>query len=188
MSDLLAVAVHELQAVERQLSALKARADELRAFIKVGTALAANSGSPPSVMGSAAATAGSASTAAGTVAITGVGGFSAVGQAVATVQEPVKVRAIRGVEIALRNGEPKTARQLVQELAAMGIVIGGQEPASNLSAILSQQREKFRNVRGEGYYLVGSQKTEPADAVTTAGSRWLDPPFAPGKGTATAAD
>jgi hypothetical protein len=61
-------------------------------------------------------------------------------------------------------------------------------PASNLSAILSQQREKFRNVSGEGYFLVGPQKTEPVDAVTSAGSQWPDPLHAPGKGTATAAD
>ena len=188
MADLLVLAVQELQAVEGQLAALKARAEELRAFIKVGTALASNSGPAVTVMGSAAATAGGASTATATATLSGVSAFGAVGQVTVVVSEPIKVRAIRGVEIALRNGQPKTARQLVQELAAMGMVIGGQAPASNLSAILSQQRDKFRNVKGEGYFLVEPQKTEPVDAETSAGSKWLDPSHAPGKGTATAAD
>jgi hypothetical protein len=189
MPDLIAVAVQELQAIEGHLAALKARADELRAFIKVGTALASNSASSGhrdwngNRDGNGSANAELPDNAA--VPITVVG---AVGQVGANVEEPIKVRAIRGVEIALRNGQPKTARQLVQELAAMGMVIGGQEPASNLSAILSQQRAKFRNVKGEGYFLVEPQKTEPVDAETSAGSKWLDPSHAPGKGTATAAD
>jgi hypothetical protein len=173
MADLISVAVQELQAVESQLSVLKARADELRLFIRIGTALGSNS---------------AVGVATGTASVTGASAVATVGNVAVTIDEPIKVRAIRGVERALRNGQPKTARQLVQELAAMGVVIGGQEPSSNLSAILSQQREKFRNERGQGYFLVEPQKTEPADAGTSAGSEWLDPSHAPSTGTATAAD
>lgn len=183
MSDLLAVAAQELQVVEGQLAALKVRAEELRSFIKVGTGLA-----PKSANGSAAAGGGGTATAVGTASLRGVSSLGAVGNISVTATEPIKVRAIRGVLLALRDGQPKTARQLVQELAAMGITIGGQDPASNLSAILSQQRTTFRNSKGEGYVLVEPQKTEPGDAVTSSGSSWFDPSHAPGKGTATAAD
>lgn len=185
MSDLIALAVQQLQAVERELAALKSRADELRAFISTGRQLAQNV-----TNATICATESPDTTAVHgdvTVSLVGLTMRAIAGSVVPAVQESIKTRAIRAAEAALRVSQPQTAPQLLQELYRMGTVIGGKKPAANLAAILSQS-PKFRNERGHGYVLNEPRKTEPVDAETSAGSAWFDPSNAPGKGTATAAD
>ena len=64
------------------------------------------------------------------------------------------------------HGKPRLTGLLLIDLEGMGLVVGGGNPSSNLSAKLSQDRERFKNHgRGMGWGLVeweGSQN-EPGD-------------------------
>jgi hypothetical protein len=156
VDDLIAIARRELALLERQLQRLRTREQELRAFIKVGSELRdAGAVSAPEPVSPLFA-------------------HSDIGiENIADEHMPVRVRAVRGAKIILGRAQPKTARQMIAELAAMGVHIGGQDPPSNLAAILSKT-PGFRNIRGQGYFLVEPEKTEPVGGQTPTGSERLD--------------
>lgn len=170
-TDVLLKAKDELQAIEGQLTALAARRSKLQDFIATYQSL----------MGVSASS----------------GGAERTGQVEGAVSAPesssktAKATILGAVTAILRRGQPKTTKQLVQELEAQGVQIGGADKASNLAAMLSREKQMFHNVRGLGYSLAetGSPKVEAAGAGTPAASGvWLDPSNAPSSGTATAAD
>ena len=74
------------------------------------------------------------------------------------MEEPRTAKSIilEAVTTILRRGQPKTTKQLVQELDALGVQIGGSDKVSNLAAMLSREKHLFHNVRGLGYSLVES--------------------------------
>lgn len=170
-TDVLLKAKDELQAIEGQLTALSARRSKLQDFIATYQSLM---GAP-------------APTGAGERTEPVVGTASAPESSSKTA----KATILGAVTVVLRRGQPKTTKQLVQELEAQGVHIGGADKASNLAAMLSREKHLFHNVRGLGYSLAetGSPKVEAAGAGTPAASGvWLDPSNAPSSGTATAAD
>jgi hypothetical protein len=166
--DLIAVARQQLAAVERDIQDLQARAANLRSFIKTGAELTASimcreSGDGISV----------------TVELPQRPAEPGSLIAMAEALEPIGKRAVRAVKVLLQESQPRTARQLVEALKDQGVTIGGSDPPSNLAAILSQNKNVFRNVRGQGYFLADTQNVEPDDAPTSSGSVWLDPATAP---------
>ena len=173
-TDVLLKAKGELQAIEGQMTALAARRAKLQDFVATFESLLA--ASAPS---------------AGAEGAEGAEGIGAGSPPCESTPKTAKATILGAVAAILRRGQPKTTKQLVQELDAQGVHIGGADKASNLAAMLSREKQMFHNVRGLGYSLVETdpQKVEAAGAGTPAASGvWLDPSNAPSTGTATAAD
>ena len=66
-----------------------------------------------------------------------------------------------GCKDLLKGGDYKKAKQLVKELAELGVHVGGSNPTANLAAILARKKELFCNVAGKGYHLAILEDTPP---------------------------
>ena len=67
------------------------------------------------------------------------------------------------IRILEEAGVPLTIHDILQELGKAGIVIGGQNPVTNLSSSLSRSDE-LENIRGQGWSLTKwNRKSAPPD-------------------------
>lgn len=135
------------QQIEAQMSALAAELEELRLCRRIYERLTAS-------------TAANALP-AGSTQIVGFGLPSA---------RTAKAQILAAVVEILGSGQPRTTKDLVQELEVRGVAVGGTDKVSNLGALLSREKQLFRNIRGRGYALLdmAAEKTEAAGADTPA--------------------
>lgn len=67
----------------------------------------------------------------------------------------------------LENGSPRHTPDLLKELSAQGIEVGGDKPEANLSAYLSRAKHYFVNDRRYGWSL---KKQTPEDVAASSGA------------------
>ncbi|MGD0634933.1 MAG: hypothetical protein ABSA13_11750 [Beijerinckiaceae bacterium] len=56
-------------------------------------------------------------------------------------------------QVILAAQRPRPRADLLKEIEARGIVIGGKDPAATLSSALWRERDRFVNIKGFGYWL-----------------------------------
>ena len=79
------------------------------------------------------------------------------------------------VRVILADGKPRSTRQILEEMKAMGVEIGGSDELANLSAYLSREKTDFQASRKFGWTLFQVvQKAEPSGALTPEGSKSND--------------
>ncbi|MBX3505789.1 MAG: hypothetical protein KF895_09950 [Parvibaculum sp.] len=67
---------------------------------------------------------------------------------------PKPAQVVSAVEKILSGAEkPMTRGELLNELKALGLEIGGSNPANTLGTTISRDPERFVNLRGLGYWL-----------------------------------
>lgn len=88
--------------------------------------------------------------------------------------------AVEGtIELLRAAGKPLHTRDLLTELAARGVVVGGANPVANLSGFLSREKQRLANSRTYGWSLREARAADHAAAP--------DPSVSP-NGTPTLAD
>src|SRR6266705_3479867 len=73
------------------------------------------------------------------------------------------------VELILSDGRRRTSRELLPELKARGVEIGGQDEVNNLAAYLSPEKDRFDSDRQKGGWglIRHPKKASPRDASTS---------------------
>ena len=175
MPDILDPARRELAATEQQIELLMRKADALRRLIDQGQMILASAGIPVTI----AQPVNVSVTLRGVEATATAGAVKPIGS--------LKGRVTEAVEEILRAGQPKMARELLVMLNERGIEVGGKDPAANLAAIMANAKDRFRNERGVGYFIVDPPKTEPDDVGASPGPL-RNPSHAPDQGTVPATD
>lgn len=95
--------------------------------------------------------------------------FSAVPVALG-VGTTKKARILDTSEQILATSKRKTSRELIAELAAKGVEVGGADPINNLGAYLSPEKKRFSYDRKKGGWgLAPQKKASPNDAPTSKG-------------------
>lgn len=86
--------------------------------------------------------------------------------------QTMKARILSACETVLADGSRRFSRQLVLELAKVGVVVGGADPAANLSSYLSKEKDLFTsNLQLGGWTLTRlTQKVALANVQTAAGA------------------
>jgi len=80
------------------------------------------------------------------------GGGGSSGPRVSAGPKPAEV--VSAVEKILSSAEkPMTRGELLNELKALGLEIGGSNPANTLGTTISRDPERFVNLKGLGYWL-----------------------------------
>ena len=89
-----------------------------------------------------------------------------------SVRVTKKEAILTGAESILSDGRRRTSKELVEELKTYGVEIGGIDPANNLAAYLSPEKERFdsdRSKGGWGLVLRDPKKANPTDVGASAG-------------------
>ncbi|HEV2700787.1 MAG TPA: hypothetical protein VGV09_04095 [Steroidobacteraceae bacterium] len=83
----------------------------------------------------------------------------------------IRDRIILGCESILDDGKRRLSRELVPELAKLGVNVGGKDPAGNLAAYLSKEKDRFdSNIKLGGWSLTRlTRRANPGDADTSPG-------------------
>ncbi len=84
----------------------------------------------------------------------------------------LKSRIIEACEHILSDGERRLSRELLPELARRGVILEGSDPAANLSAYLSKERDRFTsNQKLGGWTLTRlTQRSNNAPSAVVAGT------------------
>lgn len=91
--------------------------------------------------------------------------------AAASAAETVKDRVLGGAEAVLIDGKRRRPRQLLEEMAKIGVTVPGRDPAANLSSYLSREKDRFESDQGLGGWTLKrlTKKASPYDAPTPQG-------------------
>lgn len=83
----------------------------------------------------------------------------------------VRDRIILGCESILGDGKRRLSRELVPELAKLGVIVGGRDPVGNLAAYLSKEKDRFdSNTKQGGWSLTRlTRRANPGDVDASPG-------------------
>jgi hypothetical protein len=83
----------------------------------------------------------------------------------------VRDKIILGCESILDDGKRRLSRELVPLLATLGVKVGGKDPAGNLAAYLSKEKDRFdSNVKQGGWSLTRlTRRANPGDVGASPG-------------------
>lgn len=83
----------------------------------------------------------------------------------------VKDRILLAAESVLEDGKRRRPRQLLEEMAKIGVTVPGKNPAASLSSYLSKEKDRFETDPGSGGWTLKrlTKKTNPHDAPTSQG-------------------
>jgi hypothetical protein len=82
-----------------------------------------------------------------------------------------KDRIILGAEAILQDGRRRRPKQLLEEMAKIGVTVPGKNPAAGLSSYLSKEKDRFETDPGSGGWTLTrlTKKANPHDAPTPQG-------------------
>ena len=78
----------------------------------------------------------------------------------------IKERILTAAESVLLDGKRRVSRELMADMAKLGVVVGGGDPAANLASYLSREKDIFESdVKAGGWTLKRLTKKAKADSV-----------------------
>lgn len=93
------------------------------------------------------------------------------GKIAASAAMTVKDRILSGAESVLEDGKRRRPRELLEDMARIGVTVPGENPAQNLSSYLSREKDRFESDPGLGGWTLKrlTKKANPRDAATSQG-------------------
>lgn len=150
-----------LESLMAEAQDLRARLEEIETLIRLATKYKLGTG------------AGTAITSSANPAkqITGAGVLTVLAAQMSGFGTTMKDKIINGSEHVLSDGKRRLSREIVADLAAIGVVVPGDDPAGYLATYLSKEKSRFTSdVKAGGWTLTRIvQKGRPGDVGASSG-------------------
>lgn len=91
--------------------------------------------------------------------------------------QTIKERILDGAEMILADGRRRLSRDIVRDLAKLGVIVGGSDSATNLASYLSREKDRFESdVKAGGWALKQLTRKRKHDETGTTSGNLFDTP------------